>query len=178
MALTNIILIIYRYKENKKAKNISFLLKLRNKIFKIFNHYILLVIEILIHLIQPYPYISETWSINTLDLNVTYNINSILACMAIMRLYVCMRVLKNSNMYNAMDIMSVNHYNLSSVYRFLYRCNLRYRPFITILIIFAFFYYISIIAFILYERYNLTGEFTNIWNVFWLIVVTITTSIY
>jgi hypothetical protein len=178
MTFTNILLIIYRYMEYKKSKDIAFLLRLRNKIFYIYSHYTYLVIEIFIHLIQPYPYISESWVIDTLSLKVTYNISSILASLTILRLYICMRVVKSFNMYNASDIKSINHFDINSMFRFIYRCNMRYRPFITLIIIFALFYYICSISFVIYERYSLIGQFTYAWNVLWLIAVTITTSIY
>ncbi len=157
-------------------KIIAFMLRLRNKVINIYSHYTYLSIEIVIHLLQPYPYITTNWTINTLGLNVSYSVNSILASMTILRLYVCFRVFKNFNMYNVSDIKSLSQFDLNSVYRFLYRCNMRYRPFSTLMVIFVFFYYFCTIVFVIYERYGLVGEFNFTWNVFWLIVVTITTS--
>ncbi len=152
------------------------MLRLRNKVINIYRHYRYMVIEIIIHLLQPYPYIATYWTINTLDLDVIYNVNSILASFTILRLYVYFRVFKNLNMYNVSYIKSLSQFELNSVYRFLYRCNMRYRPFTTLMVIIVFFYYFCTIVFVIYERYGSIGEFNYTWNVFWLIVVTITTS--
>ena len=175
-SLICIILIVYRYSLNTKTKNIGYLLKLRNNLFDGTTAYIYLAIEIIIHLIQPYPGIQFDWVVKTLGIDVSYNINAILTSIIVIRMYVYMRISKFFNMFYGEDIKAFNHFEISSIYMFLYRCNIRYRPFVTIFVIFLFFFLIWSIMFISYERFENNGLFKFTWNVFWLIAVTVTTS--
>ena len=176
LTFITIILICFRYNISIKRKNIAYLIKLRNNIYK--NNYdnIFLLIEIIIHLIQPYPYIEIDWVIITLGLNIKYSLNAVFTGFSLTRMYTYLRISKYFNMYYAEDIRSISHIEISSIYKFLYRCNIRYRPFITIYTIFLFFFFIWSIWFVCYERFDINGIFAYTWNVFWLIVVTITTS--
>jgi hypothetical protein len=174
----NILLFILRYKVSALKKNIGYLLKFRNKVY-INNHdNLYMIIEIIIHLIQPLPNVDPEWVIKTLGINVTYNLDAILTGFTLIRTYVFLRVLKYFNMYNVEDILTISHIDISSIYSFLYRSNIKLRPFITIFTIFLFFFVIWSILFICYERFDINGTYSYTWNVLWIIIVTITTSMY
>jgi hypothetical protein len=171
-----IFLLIWRNKLNRLNKNISYLLKLKNSIFNERRLLIYLIIEILIHLIQPYPQIEKKWIIQTLGIRVIYNLNSILTGFTLLRMYVWLRIAKTFNKYYIEDIRALSHFDISSIYTFLYRSNVRHRPIYTMMVIFLFFLFIWSMLFIVYERFQENGPFDYTWNVFWMIVVTITTS--
>jgi hypothetical protein len=169
-------MITWRYWLYKKSKNIGYLIKLRNSIYDDKRLLIFLIIEIIIHIIQPYPQIDIDWIINTLGIDVKYNLNSIFTSFTVIRMYVWLRIAKYFNMYYGEEIKAISHINISSIYMFLYRSNVRYRPFLTIFIVMVFSFFIWTILFICYERYDSNGIFSYTWNVIWIIVVTMTTS--
>ena len=176
LTFSNIILIIMRNSLYIEYKNIGYVLKLRNNMVKHQDFLPHLIIEIIIHIIQPYPEIDVKWIIKTLGIDVKYNLNSIFCSFTVLRMYVWLRIVKYFNMYYGGDIKAVHHLDIKSIYTFLYRSNVRRRPFLTMFIIFGFFLFIWSILFICYERFDDTGIFNYTWNVFWVIVVTITTS--
>lgn len=62
------------YKE-KKRKQIEYVLKLRAKVPKSSFNYVYLLLEIITHLIQPLPYIDQTFKFTLLGIKITYSVD-------------------------------------------------------------------------------------------------------
>jgi hypothetical protein len=138
-----------------------------------------LIIEILLHSIQPYPYIDQNWTMKTVGNDVKYSSSAILFSFCILRLYVCVKIIRYWNFYsNDKSKRIFKFFKNKSIDLFIYKSNIKARGLFSITIIFCVVLYISALIFKVYEDYEPNNEigFSYIWNCLWFLIVTITTS--
>jgi hypothetical protein len=139
-----------------------------------------LILEMIIHFIQPYPYLDQHWDMLIVGVNVTYSLSSILFSFCILRLYVCVKVFKNWNFYTDDKSKRIFvFFKNQFLHLFLYKANIKARGAYTIILLLVVFVYLLALIFKIYEDYipSNTLGFSYIWNCLWLLIETITTSI-
>ena len=75
------------------------MLSLRAKVPNQKTKYLKLAAEIIVHLIQPYPYLSCNFIIEILFNDVTYSLDMILFSLSIIRRYVIFKIIRVYNLY-------------------------------------------------------------------------------
>lgn len=180
------LLLIFRIFQYEDYANLKYLLNLSNQSKTIFilvmNKKInvkTFLIEMLIQIIQPYPYVSTHWVTKTIGNDIHYSMSAILFSFCILRLYVCVKVIRYWNFYsNSRSRRIFTFFGNYSIDLFLYKANIKGRGLYTISFISAVFLYISALIFKIYEDYETKEEvgFSYIWNCLWFLIVTITTS--
>jgi hypothetical protein len=138
-----------------------------------------LLIEILIHMLLPYPYLSFHWDMKILGNTVSYSASMILFAFCMIRLYVFVKVLKYWSMFtNDKSQRIFKFFGNKFMYRFLYKANIREYSFIALIIIFVSIIYVYSLIFKIFEHYDPHSRerFSYFWNCLWYLVVTMTTS--
>jgi hypothetical protein len=138
-----------------------------------------LAIEIIIHMLLPYPGIDMNWTMKILGNDVQYSVSMILFTLCMLRLYVFVKVLKYWSMFtNDKSQRIFKFFDNKFLYRFLYKANIREYSFIALIVIFTSIIYIFSLVFKIFEHYNpdATEKFSYFWNCLWFLVVTMTTS--
>lgn len=160
----------------KRKKAIEYILKLRIKPPKKSINLIALSVEIITHLIQPYPYVEYCFKFSLLGVKMIYSIDMILFCLSLFRIYTFNHLLSSCSMFFSLrsfriyDFLQVKSYTC-----FLYRTELKYNSFGTIGLIFTFFLIIASFVFKVFEYYQVKpsqSDFGNYSNSFWYLLVT------
>ena len=127
---------------------------------------------------MPYTFTNLDWTMTILGNEVRYSINTFLVCFSTFRLYVVFKFIKHINMYSSNRAARIiNFFNIKYIYLFLYRSNMFYRGFFTILFLASFVFYLFTIVFKVLENFNqLNKSFILVENCMWFIIVTMTTS--
>ena len=180
LSFSVIILIFVRLFLKKYAKKCRFLLNRRSaepsqKINK--SIYILLVL----HILQPLPYLEVDWEFDMLGQQVTYSINMILFCFSMFRLAISYDLIKFWYPYTNENAKSIyKFYKNTSINIFLYKTAIRMYGFITLAVLFLLILYLFSLIFKMFEHFdgNDKSGFKYIWNVYWFLVVTMTTIGY
>jgi hypothetical protein len=184
LTLVVIILLVIRLTQDEIRQNIEFLLRMRNisKIlpytaFKKEKKYHKLFFEIFIHLLMPYTFTNLDWKMTILGNEVRYSINTFLVCFATFRLYVVFKFIKHINIYSSHRSARItSFFNINNTYIFLYRSNMFYRGFFTIIFLCGFIFYMFTIIFKLLENFKTNDDFILVENCMWFLIVTMTTS--
>jgi hypothetical protein len=136
---------------------------------------------VIIHLLQPYPYVNLHWEMMVLGNNMMYSSGMILFGLCMIRLYVFIKLLKYWSSYtNDKALRLFKLFNNKMIYLFFYKTSIREYSFIALSIIFFIFIYISALLFKIFEH-NIpheTNYFSDFLNCLWYLVVTMTTSKY
>ena len=168
--------LIIRYILYKQFQNIKFMLSLRAKVPNQKTKYIKLGAEILVHLIQPYPYLSCNFTIEILGNDVTYSLDMILFSLSIIRLYVIFKIIRVYNLYTNSRSQKINSFfGNDNIWTFLYRTNLKSNSFITLALIFSIIVLAGSYIFKVFENYQLdenSSDFGNFFNCLWFIAQT------
>jgi hypothetical protein len=143
-----------------------------------------IAVEVIIHLIQPYPFIKLTWKLKILGNDVTYSLSMLLFAACIVRLYVVVKLMKYwSQFTNEKGLRVFKLFNNKLVYLFFYKSSIRKYGFLALSVIFFAFIYVSSLIFKIFEHYTPpellnqeTIRFSNFLNCLWFLVVTMTTS--
>ena len=171
------IILIFRYFINIKFEYIKYILNcsLRLKLGK--KKYYMLMFEVLLHIIIPYPNLSYYWEMIILGNKVIYNLNMILLFMCMFRLYTIIKVVKYWNFYSsekAIRILKIYNSNYVSV--FLYKVVIKINSYWALTLIFFGILYIFGLIFKIFE--NLDNKdiynFASIYNCYWYILNTMT----
>lgn len=142
---------------------------------------IVLMIEIFIHLIQPYPFLFFDWDMIILGNQVKYNINMILFSLSILRLYTLLKAIKYWNYYSSeKSVRLLKLYKNKFIDVFLYKVIIKENSYIALCILFAFIFYLSSLIFKVLENYNYHEKylFSSIYNCFWYLISTMTSTGY
>ena len=168
--------LIIRYILYKQFQNIKFMLSLRAKVPNQKTKYIKLGAEILVHLIQPYPYLSCNFTIEILGNDVTYSLDMILFSLSIIRLYVIFKIIRVYNLYTNSRSQKINSFfGNDNIWTFLYRTNLKSNSFITLALIFSIIVLAGSYIFKVFENYQKdekSSDFGNFFNCLWFIAQT------
>lgn len=140
------------------------------------------MIELFIHLLQPYPYIQIKFEILILGNNIIYSFNTIMYCLAVLRFYIVIKLVKFWNLYSSRRARNIQNFlgidTDPSV--FLYKTNLKARSFLSLAMIGFSLLYLASLVFKVFEytKVDHNAEFYYFWNSIWFLLITMTTSIY
>jgi hypothetical protein len=141
-----------------------------------------LIIEIFIHLLQPYPVIHYEFNIMVLGEEVTYSMNLFLYFLCIIRIYMVLKVIRYWNLYAKKRSKKILEFFSKEANSdiFLYKANLSNRGFSTLLILG--FFTLLICSLLLkvteFTQNNQKNPFFYFWNSLWYLVVTMCTIGY
>jgi len=177
-----ILALIVRYKIHKYYQNLKFILSLRATIpsqnIKVWK----LLIEILCHIILPYPGLNYNFQVYVLGVKVNYSLDMILFTISIIRLYVIFKIIKIYNTYTNSRGQKLNSFfGNKDIWMFLYRTNLKNNGFITVAFIFLIIAFACSYVFKVFENYQMdetSTEFGYFFNCLWLLVQSIATIGY
>lgn len=140
----------------------------------------ILLSEIFIHLLQPYPFVKYEWQMKILGSEVTYTINLVLYFLSMFRVYIIVKVVRYWNLYSKVRSKKIlkffDRYSNSDV--FSYKANLSQRGFITLTLLagFTLILFSLLLKAVEYYVNNPQSKFYYYWNSLWLLVVTMCTS--
>lgn len=141
-----------------------------------------LIYEIFLHLLQPYPFAATKFSMISLGTYVTISLDMILFTFSMLRLYILIKILKYWSIYaNDRSQRIIKYFKNKSLLFFLYKSNIKKNGFYTLSAIFCAILFLSSLIFKIYENYithysNDSSGFSYIWNCYWYLVITMTTS--
>lgn len=138
-----------------------------------------LATEVLLHFIQPYPGLSSKWEMKIFGSPVNISINMILFSFCLLRIYVVIKICLYWSLFTNPKSMKVFYFfRNKNVLAFFYKSNLKYYAMGFVIFIFILFLYISALIFKVFENFSKdeVGGFSYIWNCFWFLTQTMTTS--
>lgn len=178
--ITTILLVLSFY--NKiKFENVKYILS--------YNPYILfanrkawtLIIEIVIHIIQPYPSVQVSWTMKILNNEVTYTLNMILFILSLMRLYTVLKAIRYWNYYSSEKALRILRlYKNKFLNVFLYKVIIKVNSYIALGLLFVSILYMFALLFKVLENYtaqDLYG-FSSFYNCLWYLISTMTATGY
>lgn len=115
----------------------------------------------------------------TIGNNIDYSLSAILFSFCILRLYVCVKVIRYWNFYsNEKSKRIVLFFKNTSIDLFLYKSNIKANGLLTITFIFIVVLYLFALIFKIYEDYKPSNDigFSYYLNCLWFLVVTVTTG--
>jgi hypothetical protein len=142
-------------------------------------HKFIFILEALLHCVQPYPFLEKHWKIVTLGNEVYYSASATLYTFSLIRLYVCVKVIKYFNFYsNEKSKRIFKFFKNKKTNVFLYKGNIKGNGFLTLVFLLAVFLYVFSLIFKVYEDNNpeRNSDFAELTNCLWYLVVTVTTS--
>lgn len=150
------------------------------------KYIIYLIIEILIHIIQPYPYVNIEFHLVVIRKNVIYTLNAILFIFCLTRVYLIYKIIRYWNIYssrrakNYMRLYCLNSEDNKKygTFLFLIRSNLEFRGFLCLIFISAstVFLYSLIFKVTEYTIYDVTNPFHTMYNSLWYVFQTVARS--
>jgi hypothetical protein len=126
---------------------------------------------------MPYPFTNYNWRLIILGNEVRYSINTFLVACATFRSYVLMKLIKHINLYSTDQARRIaTFFNIQRFHIFLYRSNMTYRGFLTMLFLFTFIVYLTTVVFKLLENFEANTSFSFTENNLWFLITTMTTG--
>jgi hypothetical protein len=122
-----IISLTIRYIIHKNYQFLKYLLALRINFPKPNVDYKNLIIEIICHIIQPYPYLNNKFTFTSGDFGeeVIYSLDMFLCLLSFIRFYTILKLVKIYNGYSNIRSEKINNfYGNSKTFLFMYRTNL------------------------------------------------------
>jgi len=140
----------------------------------------ILCIEILLHLLQPYPGVRYEFHIKTIGKTLTYNLNMLFYFLCSFRLYILIKIIRYYNLFLQHQSRNILKFydKLSNTNTFLYRANLKRNGFITILLLggLTLIYSSLIFQIVEYNKKDEGNPYFYLLNCCWYIIVTMCTS--
>lgn len=176
ISILTCILIAKRNSSYFKFENLKYICLVNNR--KNEDNYLKnTILEIVVHLIQPYPYLSYDWKMDILGNDITYNINMFLFLFSMLRIYSIFMAFKIWNYYSSEQSLRLLRF-LKYKYQnlFFLKSTIYDHSYLAIFIIFCITLYIFALIFKIIEntdskeRYN----FDNFYNCIWFLVSTMT----
>ena len=170
-----IISLTIRYIIHKKYQFLKYLLTLRISFPKPTIDFKNLLIEVICHIIQPYPFLNSNMTITSGDFGdeVIYSLDMFLCVFSFIRFYTVLKIVKIYNGYsNSRGEKINNFYGNSSTFLFLFRTNLINYGFFILLLIFIIIALICSICLKIFEDYNSQRktDFSYYFNSLWYIL--------
>ena len=170
-----IISLTIRYIIHKKYQFLKYLLTLRISFPKPTIDFKNLLIEVICHIIQPYPFLNSNMTITSGDFGdeVIYSLDMFLCVLSFIRFYTVLKIVKIYNGYsNSRGEKINNFYGNSSTFLFLFRTNLINYGFFILLLIFIIIALICSICLKIFEDYNSQRktDFSYYFNALWYIL--------
>ena len=172
-----IISLTARYIIHKKYQFLKYLLTLRISFPKPTIDYKNLLIEVVCHAIQPYPFLNRSTTFTSGDFGeeIIYSLDMFLCVLSFIRFYTVLKIVKIYNGYsNSRGEKINNFYGNSSTFLFLFRTNLINYGFFILLFIFIIIAFIFSICLKIFEDYNSSKDnrtdFSYYFNSLWYIL--------
>ncbi len=138
----------------------------------------MLFLEILIHLIQPYPFLNFHFIIKILGYEVDYSLNMLLCFIGIFRIYMLIKVAKHISFFTSTKSNQIlNFFGEKFEEVFLFRSTIKYSSFLTLILYFFIILYLASLVFKIFEKFDIipTG-FYYMTNCVWYFTQTMATS--
>jgi hypothetical protein len=140
------------------------------------------IIEILIHIFQPYPYLEWHFEIDILGNPIIYSLNMILYFLSTIRLYYIIKVIKTWNLFSTPRSKKILRYfeSKGNPNFFLIKANLDNRGFLTLSFIgiCSLIYFSLLLKVLEYYKYDKENPFNYVINNFWYLLITMGTIGY
>lgn len=96
LALTFLVIcfIVIRFFAKHTCEDIKFCIGIREKAPRLKLSFEMLTVEIVLHLIQPLPYVDFYWTMIVIGNLITYSIDMFLFSFGVFRLYILLKILK------------------------------------------------------------------------------------
>lgn len=136
-----------------------------------------LMIESIVHIIQPYPFIKFTFNIIVLGNNITYSLNMLLFLLSLLRFYYLYYIIDKGILFSSEQAKRIYNFliKFSDQMMITIKSILKYFGLISIYLLFMIMLYIFSLVFKVMEDYDADSQFpvfTNITNCIWYIIVT------
>ena len=187
VSLITAFLIFYRYQKHFEKLRLLILLEAENATEigpkNISRMRKILVLEILLHILQPYPYIEYHFEMLIVGHTVIYSLNMFLYFLSTLRLYYIIKFIYEINLFGAMrskKILEFFNGNREHSSMFVIKANLDYRGFATLIFIgFWFLVYFALLLKVLeYFKHDPSNPFYYIPNSIWYLLITMGTIGY
>jgi hypothetical protein len=136
-----------------------------------------LLVEIIIHLLMPYPGISSPCEFVLLDYEVKYSVATILFFFSVARIYICFKMLKFWNFYSNERAIRILHiFKNVDPNLFSFKANLKARPLLFLIFLLAIcIIYASVFIFKIFEHFssNYKKDFYYEYNAIWFFMITV-----
>ena len=140
------------------------------------------IIEILIHIFQPYPYLEWHFEIDILGNPIIYSLNMILYFLSTIRLYYIIKIIKTWNLFSTPRSKKILRYfeSKGNPNFFLIKANLDNRGFLTLSFIgiCSLIYFSLLLKVLEYYKYDKENPFNYVINNFWYLLITMGTIGY
>ena len=140
------------------------------------------IIEIIIHCLQPYPYLSWSFEMEIVGNLVIYSLNMFLYFLSTIRLYYILKVIKNVNLFSTPRSKKILKFydRHSRPITFLIKSNLEFRGFTTLVFIGAccLIYFSLLLKVLEYFKKDKNNPFNYIPNSIWYLLITMGTIGY
>ena len=140
------------------------------------------IIEIIIHSLQPYPYLSWSFEMEIVGNLVIYSLNMFLYFLSTIRLYYILKVIKNINLFSTVRSKKILKFydRHSRPITFLIKSNLEFRGFTTLVFIGAccLVYFSLLLKVLEYFKKDKNNPFNYIPNSIWYLLITMGTIGY
>lgn len=175
------ILIGIRFNFNRKYETLKYVLNYNSYLYNSNFSVTAIIVEIVFHLIQPYPNVEYHWNMNILGKGVVYNINMILFLISMLRLYTLIKTIKYWNYYSSeKSLRLLKFYKNSYINVFVYKVIIMVHSYVAILILFCAILYVASLIFKVVENYDPADVyyFGNFYNCIWYLISTMTGTGY
>ena len=170
-----IISLTIRYIIHRNYQFLKYLLALRINFPKPNVDYKNLIIEVICHIIQPYPYLDNKLTFTSGDFGeeVIYSLDMFLCILSFIRFYTILKLVKTYNGYSNIRSEKINNfYGNTKTFLFMYKTNIINSGFIILFCIFILSAVVLSIALKIFEDYNSINktDFSYYFNSLWLII--------
>lgn len=175
------LLLILRFFYKIKFENVKYILS--------YNPYIMfanrkawtLILEIVLHIIQPYPSVQVAWTMIILNNKVTYTLNMILFILCLARLYTVLKAIRYWNYYSSEKALRILRlYKNKFLNVFLYKVIVKVNSYVALGLLFVSILYMFALLFKVLENYSAEDKygFSSFYNCLWYLISTMTATGY
>lgn len=180
LSIPNLIFLYRRYNINIDIRKYN--LKLRESTLWTSGYYKTFILEILLNIIQPFPYVEFTFHYNQGDYRVKLSFSHICTVLMMIRVYLTYKLLNHYNIWtNARSkrVCALQDVEANSV--FATKVLLKNSPIVVLILVstlFLFIFSFLLKGFEFFDKSDDSNDFKYLWNSMWLNFITMTTVGY
>lgn len=177
ISLIVLILLGLRFYIKLKFENVKYILSYNAYIVFANKRISNLILECLVHILQPYPSTQFHWKMLILGNDVTYNLNMILFIASTLRLYTLLKAIKYWNYYSSEKALRIlKLYKNKYINIFLYKVIIKVNSYSALGLLFLSILYIFSLFFKVLENYSTDDKYTfsSLYNCIWYLLNTMT----
>ena len=156
---------------------------LRNQLVKLVvknTSLLILLLECLVHLVQPYPGIKFQYKVDFIGIETMFNINMLFFFLGSLRIYTLIKVIGYCNIYSQDNSKNILYFfdKFTNNNMFFFKSNLKQNGLITLAFIgsISLFYFSLIFQILEYSEKNLDNPYYYYVNSLWFLIVTMCTG--